>query len=119
MKNFVPLESFISLPQSKQIHMLSMRYIQMCTEESGKKFMSILMPIKKFLGKQELSSLFILYDYLMSLQEKTVMDLGTCFREARKYEEKLRIANDKQLQPEVMPYGSYESYLKKLMETKF
>ena len=76
MKNFVPLESFMYLPESKQLHMVAMRYIQMCTEDNGKKFMSILMPIKKFLGKQELSSLFILYDYLISLQEKTVTDLS-------------------------------------------
>jgi hypothetical protein len=120
MKNFVPLESFMALPVSKQLHATAMLYIQLCIPPDtvkAKRFMSTLMPVKKFLGTVEPSQLFVLYDYLFSIKDSPVIqDLSSAFRAAKAYQESLRILRDKELQPTVESYGSYDYYLKELMK---
>jgi hypothetical protein len=115
MKNFVPLLELKQQPLSKQINAIAQLYISRCIDDEEvrkKRFTTTLFPIKKFLEKQPLSSIYVLYDYLYSLKDKAVMDLSTAFREAKAYQQKLRWENDKTLQPEVSPYDSYEDCLR-------
>ena len=115
----ITLSELMTLQFSKQVHIIAQNYIRLCIDDAvlkQKKYISTLIPLKKFLQKQEQSSLYILYEYLCTLECKTVMDLTICFQNARKHQEKLRIDIDRQKQSNVKPYGSYEEYLKEMME---
>ena len=72
--------------------------------------------IKKWLMKNQ-ESLVLLYSYLWSLEEPSKpMDLTTVFLRAQEYNQRLKLANDKEKTKDVREYVDYQEILRKMME---
>lgn len=82
-------EEFHSLPWLKKVNTLTGIYGKKCCTSYS------YWPIRKHFEQQEIKDMQVLYDYLYSLPDKTLMTLTEVYNQAEIYRQKLQLEREK------------------------